>query len=55
VDVNDEKDDHVAHLTQKHNPKAQEIIKRLQENEVSTEKAQEMSVNQVRDKKFTYL
>jgi hypothetical protein len=47
VDVNDEKDDHVAHLTQKHNPKAQEIIKRLQENDVSTEKAQEMSINQL--------
>jgi hypothetical protein len=38
-----DKDDHVAHLQKVHNPKAQEIIKKLQENDVTPQILQDMS------------
>lgn len=41
--VLESKDDHVAHLSQEHNVKAAEIIKRLSENEVTPAILQEMS------------
>jgi hypothetical protein len=42
-----DKDDHVSHLTQVHNPKAQELIQMLQEGDVTPDMIQELTEEQL--------
>ena len=47
IPVLPDKDDHVAHLTQVHNPKATELIKMLQEGDVTPDMIQELTEDQL--------